>query len=371
MDSQAAALPEWLEHYLQVPAWVIYVAMPSEKILWVNERLADELEMPRDWFVGRAVTEVWTDSHKRHSGGRAMAERRSIDVIGDGQDLKGNWRWLDARLTPVDDAHLFVVCQDISARIKLAGLRLTLGHGFTSAMRDDFSEAFARQLLEGASLEEICHRQNLEPVQVLAKLGRLIGEQEKAPGLQLPPHVELPEQAAAAVPHWVTHYWDLPGPTILLDYPELVVLWVNREVLERNHVRSDDVVGIDAAQVWKDIPGWQSIIERAMSEQRAVDAVHHGISLRGRQQWMSVRVTPISNRQLLIFAEDVTADIRLQALRLLLGLNPEGTAAPAHISDAFARLLLSGASVANIASALEMSADEVRGQAALLLGRAT
>ncbi len=370
MSNRSERLPDWLKHYLRVPAWVLFVEMPSERILWVNDRLAADLGERRPWFVGRAVGEIWTDSHKRRSGHRAIEENRSIDVIGDGRDLRGTWRWLDARITPIAGNRLLVICQDISARIKLAGLRLVLGRSFSTETRESFSEDFARQLLEGASLEDICAQQKLEPTQVLAKLGKLVGEQDASAGLQLPPAVEAPPEDMPLVPAWVSHYWDLPGPTLLLDYPALTVQWVNRAVLERNQLRAEDVIGTDARAVWEDVPIWLSIIERSMAEHRSIDAVHHGHSLRGKQQWMSVRTTPVSTSQILIFSEDVTADIRLQALRLLLGLNPDGAFGPAQISDAFARLLLSGASVANIAAALELSAEDVRGQAALLLGRA-
>ncbi len=366
----SAHLPEWLDHYLNVPSWVLYSDVVNDQVRWVNKRLAEDLEKPREWFVGRASTEIWSDSQERRAGRRALEEKRSIDIIGDGRDLRGNWRWLDARLTPIDDTHLLIVCQDVTARIQLAGLRLVLGRGLAGKSQGQFSEDFARQLLEGASLEEICKARSMTSAEVLGKLGRLVGEQaEPDPGLNVPPPVEEPPTVVEGVPDWVQHYWDLPGPAGLLDYPALSVLWVNRQVLERNRMRLEDVVGLNAHDVWKDITDWPVVIDRTMGERRSLDFVHHGHNLRGEQQWLAVHTTPVGKDRILILAEDVTADIRLQALRLLLGLNPPKGDEAVEVSDAFARLLLDGASVANIAAALEMTGDEVRGQAGLLLGR--
>jgi hypothetical protein len=365
----AESLPDWLDHYLKVPAWVLYGTL--DEMLWVNERLARDLGEPREWFVGRSVKEIWADSQDRGLGKIALAEQRSIDAIGDGRDLRGNWRWLDSRLTPVDDRHLLIVCQDVSARIQLAGLRLILGGGVAGESQGEFSEEFARLLLNGASLDEICKARSLSAVEVLAKLGRLVGEQtETDSGVRVVPQVAEEPELGAGVPRWVEYYWDLPGPAILLDYPALEVLWVNRQVLERNRMTPEEVVGIKAREIWEDVSEWMTVVERTMNEQRSFDTVHQGHNLRGEQQWMAVHTTPLGKDRLLILSEDVTADIRLQALRLLLGLNPSGPRPEAHITDAFARLLLDGATISNIAAALEMTADEVRGQAGLLLGRA-
>lgn len=364
----AASLPDWLRHYVKVPAWVLYGTV--DHMMWVNERLAWDMGKPREWFVGRSSKEIWTDSQDRNAGQLALAEHRSIDVIGDGRDLHGKWRWLDARLTPVDDEHLLIVCEDVTARIQLAGLRLILGRGLAAKSEGQFSEEFARQLLQGASLEEICNARSMTPADVLAKLGRLVGEQtDVESGVRVPPPVEDASAPGEGVPDWVEFYRDLPGPVVLLDYPALEVLWVNREVLERNRMRPDEVVGLSARDLWQDAPEWMEIVERTMTERRSFDTVQQGQNLRGEQQWMAVHTTPLARDRLLVLSEDVTADIRLQALRLLLGLNPPGARPAAQISEAFARLLLDGATVANITTALEMSADEVRGQAGLILGR--
>jgi hypothetical protein len=364
-------LPDWLEHYREVPSWVLFVSVARDHILWVNDRLATDLGRPREWFRGRLPREIWEDSHARHTGKRALAEKRSIDVIGDGKDLQGRWRWLDARFTPIDGEHLLIVCQDITARIRLSGLRLVLGHGFSTDAVVDLGEQFARRLLAGASLEELAREQSVSEIEVLGKLGKLIGEQQPARGgLSVPatPPVPLP---ADQIPAWVASYWDLPGPTILLAYPAMTVLWVNRVVLERNQLRAEDVVGVDANSVWHNVADWRDLIDQTMKSGRSIDTVHQGHNRTGKQQWLSVHTTPIDQDRILMLSEDVTADVRLQALRLLLGLNPQGPVeqGKASPSEAFARLLLDGASVANIAAALEMTANEVRGQAALILGR--
>lgn len=368
----ASRLPDWLEHYREVPSWVLLMSVAKDHILWVNDRLASDLGKPRDWFNGRSPKEVWTDSHERHTGRQALEEKRSIDVIGDGKDLQGRWRWLDARFTPVDDEHVLIVCQDITARIRLSGLRLVLGHGFSTDAVVDVNEQFARRLLAGASLDELAREQSSSEIEVLGKLGKLIGEQQPARGgLSVPATFDEPAIAADQVPDWVASYWDLPGPVILLAYPALTISWVNRAVLERNQLRAEEVVGVAADSVWHNVADWRELIDETMRSGRSIDAIHQGHNLTGKQQWLSVHTTPIGQHSLLMLSEDITADVRLQALRLLLGLNPQGPTeeGQASPSEAFARLLLNGASVANIAAALEMTATEVRGQAALILGR--
>ncbi len=365
------ALPDWIEHYREVPSWVLFVEIDPDRMLWVNDRLAGDLDKPREWFVGRTSQEIWTDSHERHTGRQALAARRTIDVIGDGSDLQGRWRWLDARFTPVDDRHLLIVCQDITSRIKLSGLRLVLGYGFSDDAAGGFGEGFARKLIEGASLEEICAEEGAEPVEILGRLGRLIGDPQPASqALEIPPAVSEPPPAPAPIPDWVAQYWELPSLAILLDYPALTVLWVNRAILERNRLRGEDVVGRDADSVWHNVAEWRELIDRTMNTGQAIDTVHQGHNLTGKQQWLSVHTTPVGGDRLLILSEDITADVRLQALRLLLGIDPQESANnEASISEAFARLLLEGASVANIAAGLGITAQEVRGRAATLLGR--
>jgi PAS domain S-box-containing protein len=366
----AEALPDWLEHYLRVPAWVLYKSVPENQILWVNESIARDMGKGREWFVGRSASEVWMDSRAEspRQDQRAVDENRTIDAISFGRDLNGDWRWLDARLTPIGKRRVLIICDDITARIRLAGLRLVLGRGVAGEPRGRFGESFARRLLEGASLDEICAAEKMEPAEVLGKLGRIVAEQSP-PGEGIP--IPAPADASARdadLPDWLSFYSNLPGPAIFLTYPELTVLWVNHFVLERNGVRQEDVVGIDAHEVWADVKNLREVVDRAMHERRTIDTFSQGHNLRGRQQWTIVRTTPVNRDRLLLLGENVTADIQLQALRLLLGLNPAGSAAPAKISEAFARLLLDGASVANICAALELSPDEVLGQASLVMG---
>ena len=364
-------LPNWLEHYLQVPAWVVYKSVPDDRMLWVNQRIAEDMGKPREWFVGRSDSEIWTGGDEAKQGRRAVDEGRVIDVVGDGHDLRGTWRWLRARLTPVDRQHLLIVCQDITARIQLAGLRLVLGGDFAGTSQGDFSEGFARQLLEGASLQEICDAQSKKPTQVLAKLSRLVnGPRAPTDGIRVPPAIGPNAEVPPGVPEWIEYYWDLPVPAALLDYPDLGVLWVNRCVLERNEATQSEVIGLNGRAVWSDLGDWIATIDETMRQQRAIDSIQYGENLRGLQHWSAVRTTPLGADRVVLVSEDVTAEVQLQALRLLLGLNPASGAGPANISEAFARLLLDGASVENIAAALEMSREEVLGEAGLILDRA-
>jgi len=366
----AEPLPDWLEHYLCVPAWVLFKSYPENQILWVNESLARNMEKDREWFIGRDGSEVWIDSRADAPGHdrRAIEENRVVDAISYGHDLNGKWRWLDARLTPVGKDRVLIICEDITARIRLAGLRLVLGRGLAGGPRGRFGESFARKLLEGATLEDLCAAENMQAAEVLGKLGRMVADQSTpGEGIHIPDTDTCEPATGADLPDWLGFYWDLPGPVIFISYPKLDALWVNHFVLERNDVRQEDVVGMNAYDVWS-ADEIESGIGRAMREHRCIDTLRQGQNLKGRQQWMFAHITPVGNDRVLVLGENVTADIQLQALRLLLGLNPTGSDAPVKVSDAFARLLLDGASVANICAALEMPPDEVLGQASLIMG---
>jgi hypothetical protein len=363
-------LPEWLEYYMQVPAWVLFKSVPENRIYWVNESLAESLDKDREWFVGKSISDIWTDSRIEVPGNdrRAVEENKVIDAVSEGRDVNGEWRWLDSRFTPVGKERVLIIIEDITARIKLAGLRLVLGRGLAGESRGDFGEEFAQHLLEGASLDSICKAEHAQPAEILAKLGRLVGESTEPPeGIKVPLPVDH-DTAGKDLPDWLDFYWTLPGPVVLLDYPPLTVLWVNQFILERNEMTMEQIVGIDGHQVWANLSEWLSVVERTMRENRSIDSLQQTKNLRGRQQWMAVRTLPLGPERLLVLGDDVTAAIRLQALRLLLGLNPVGPAGPVTISDAFARLLLGGATVGNICAALELSQDQVLGQATMILG---
>jgi len=363
------ALPDWLEHYESVPDWVVYESVADRQILWVNQRFAADLGKPRDWFVGRHQKDVWTANVPTSSGERAVAEQRTIDAVSGGHDLAGNWRWLNARVTPVGTEHVLVVAQDITSRIQLEALRLVLGRDFGGEI-GDIDRDFAEQLLQGASLSELCKEHDQTTVQVLGKLSRLVApDSVDSRGLRVRRPVDCRSESARGVPDWIHRYWDLPSPAVYLDYPKLWVLWVNQTVLERNETTLEQLVGLNGREVWSDVSGWLGKIDETMTTGQPCEFVHYGENLRGHHQWMAVQLTPVSRDRLLLLAEDVTSDIRLHALRLILGLSPTANSARGQLSEPFARLLLEGASANNIAAALEMTRDDVLGQAGLILDR--
>ncbi len=363
------ALPNWLEHYESVPDWVLYESAADHRILWVNRRFAADLGKPREWFVDRCQDEVWTANAPRSDGDRAIAEQRTIDAITGGHDLAGNWRWLHGRTTPVGTEHLLIVAQDITSRIQLEALRLVLGRDFGGEI-GDIDQDFAEQLLHGASLPELCKEHNQSAAQVLGKLSRLVAPGElDSRGLRVRRPIDCRSESARGVPEWIHRYWDLPSPAVYLDYPRLCVLWVNQAVLERNETTLEQLVGLNGREVWSDVSDWLAKIDEIMGTGQPCDLIHYGENLRGHHQWMGVQLTPVSTDRLLLLAEDVTSDIRLHALRLILGLSAPASSAKSHLSEPFARLLLEGASANNIAAALEMTRDDVLGQAGLILDR--
>ena len=363
-------LPAWLDYYLHVPVWVLFSSFPEHRILWVNERVAEDNRRDREWFVGRAGAEVWPESSGGgHLDAQAMAEGRAVDTIVDGRDLSGVMRWFDVRRTPIGTDRILHVLEDVTASIKLAGLRLVLGRGLAGESRTKLNESFARQLLEDTSLEDLSKGQGMKPADVLAKLTLVVSEHvHPATEGPLRPSVDdaLPTEG---LPDWVQHYRDLPLPVGLLDYPSLHVRWVNRIILERNKVQLEDVIGRHVEELVSEGPEWRPFCERAMAERGPIDTIQVGRNLSGEQRWVFLHLTPVGSDCILAMIEDVTAQLRLGALRLLLGLSPSGHDEVLDLDESFARLLLDGASVANLCAALEMSQSEVLGKLGLVLGQ--
>ena len=264
---------------------------------------------------------------------------------------------------------LLIVGDDVTARIKLAALRLVLGKGIAGESRIKLDDQFARQLLEGASLEALSTAHGMEHAHILAKLALLVTEQSQ-PGPAPRPAPMIGDEAESTddVPDWVQHYEDLPCPVGVLAYPSLRVRWVNRQVLENNQVSADALVDRPVDEIWDGARDWTPHDDQSMAEGRTLESVNIGRNLRGAQHWGVVRRTPVSHDRILVIGEDVTAQLRLQALRLLLHLHPGDPDDATEIDDTFARLLLEGASLANLCAGLELSRDQVLRKLGPLLG---
>lgn len=356
------ALPAWLDHYLPVPSWVMLRSVSEGRILWVNERLAADNERSREWFVGKRIDEVWPQTHAwLHYDVQAMSEGDSADAIVDGHTLNGVFHWLDVRRTRIDRDRLLVVAHDVTAAIRLAALRLVLGKGISGSCKAKVDEQFAQQLLEGAPLEALSESQDMKREEVLANLALLVADQcHPSPPTPAVPRIEDGPSLGEKVPDCMRYYWDLPVPTGLVDYPSMRIRWVNRLILEHNRIEMEAVVGREVDEIWQDAASWKPSIENAMREKRSLSSIQVGRNLCGEQHWTILHCTPVGHDAVLLMGEDVTARIRVRALRLLLGIrDTAGQEAGGVIDDAFARLMLDGASVANLCAALGLSESEV------------
>jgi hypothetical protein len=366
----ASPLPVWLDHYLSVPSWVMLRAMPGHRILWVNERLAEDNGRDRDWFVGKSIDEVWPETHAwLHYDVQAIAEGGSVDTIVDGHTLNGVFHWLDVRRTRIDRERLLVVAHDVTAAIRLAALRLVLGKGISGSSKARVNEGFARQLLEGASLDALSDTQSMQRGEVLANLALLVADQcHPRSFVPAVPMIENAPSPSEGIPDCVRYYWDLPVPAGLLEYPSMRIRWVNRLILENNRMEMDAVVGRQAGEIWRDSAAWKPVIEKAMNGNTSLSSIQGGYNLRGEQHWIILHCTPMGSDAVLLMGEDITARIRVQALRLLLGMRNSGEEGAGAIDDAFARLMLDGASVANLCAALQLSESEALSQLGAILG---
>lgn len=362
-------LPSWLEHYVPLPVWALVRSVRSGIIHWVNDQLAEDNERPRAWFVGQTVVAVWPDGHAGHDlDKQAVDEGRTLDTIVEGHDRTGIMRWFKAHRTPVDAELVLVVLDDITADLKLASMRLMLGKNLALESHTKLEQSFARQLLEGATLDELCERDDAKREEVRGKLALLVGEgvPQHAPW-RSPPRRFDPEKAESiAVPEWIRCYDDLPIPTAVVTHASREVLWVNAVVGENNHEPREALVGRKLEQIWSGAADLPSMTHAAMAKGQTLESIHVGRNLTGDQSWALVRQIPLDHDQLLVCATDVTAKLRLHALRIILGLKPTDTAAP-PVDDAFAQLLLKGASLPNICAALELSPQTVLGNVAAMM----
>src|SRR5262245_42279276 len=116
------ALPNWLEHYRYLPAWV--VLHDHGRILWVNEQLARDNDVAPEWFTGKNIGDVWMLGKFEPM---ADGVDHVPDVILDLRDHAGVLRWLQLHRTRVDANSVLIVARDVTADLKLHGLRLLLG----------------------------------------------------------------------------------------------------------------------------------------------------------------------------------------------------------------------------------------------------
>ena len=86
---------------------------------------------------------------------------------------------------------------------------------------------------------------------------------------------------------------------------------------------AETITGRKVGRIWADADDLERNASRAMAGGLAVDSVEVGRDLRGEQHWVVSRVTPIDPALVLVVEEDVTARLRLQALRVLTGLHPD------------------------------------------------
>jgi hypothetical protein len=356
-------LPSWLEHCRYLPAWV--VLHDHTQILWVNERLAHDNGKPAEWFVGKSMLELWTLGEIEPMEEHAV---HAPDVVVDLRDRTGVLRWLQVHRTRIEGGAIFVVGRDVTADLKLHGLRLLLGRTLATGSRARLDEPLARQLLEGNSLDAICTTRGIDRAAAISQLALLVAEGPPPPEPSfVPPPLQPPIQPPSDLPDWLMHYEDLPVVAAVVEHPDLRVRWVNQHALGGQPAEA--VIGRPVDELLADARDLHRLCDRAIAEQRPVDGVG-AVRVRSNQQhWMVCRTTPLGGVHILVLEDDVTAEIRLQALRLLLGVDTAPTAGGAiTIDPSFAQLLLAGADVANLCAALELSERDVLSRIGQLVG---
>ena len=144
------------------------------------------------------------------------------------------------------------------------------------------------------------------------------------------------------------------------------VRWVNCFAASITGI--DDPVGHFADEFFHaNGPATSELVRETLASGKPLKRLRAGVTAAGHYVVVQATQFPLDDGHVLGVSVDVTADLRLAAQRGMIGSPVESRAAP-KTSEAFLRLVLEGATVAEICAALELSADEVYAKLARLIG---
>ena len=180
---------------------------------------------------------------------------------------------------------------------------------------------------------------------------------------------------SGAVFPWLEPFDDSPAELYLKDRHNWY-LWLNKQAARVAGVAREAVIGRNPKELFPDAADTSAITATVIAERRAVDQMR-SLAIDGAIRWFDIRHTPVPPDRtsghgwcVLVHAVDVTAQVQLAALNALVGLRErEPRSLPDEPSAAIiVRLLLHGAGISDLCTALDLSVDEVTGRLAALAG---
>jgi PAS domain S-box-containing protein len=174
---------------------------------------------------------------------------------------------------------------------------------------------------------------------------------------------------------WLEPFDDSPAELYLKDRDNRY-LWLNKQAARVAGVDRDAAIGRRPTELFPAAADTGAITATVVEERRAVDQMRT-YAVDGVSRWFDVRHTPVPPERtagrgwcVLVHAVDVTAQVQLAALNALVGLRERE---PRPIADeagtgTFVRLLLHGAGISDLCTALDLSVEEATGRLAALAG---
>jgi PAS domain S-box-containing protein len=165
------------------------------------------------------------------------------------------------------------------------------------------------------------------------------------------------------------------GSNIWLRDSESVLLWVNAHFVTSIGRPREELLGRKVADLFPAERRRTADITGKVIEERRAHEVIRSVNLQDLTRWFEVNHAPVPPERtaghgwcVLANAIEITDQVQMAALRLLLGLRKRDTRKLDEDDERFVRLLLQGSSIRALSAALQMSVDEVTGRLSALAG---
>jgi PAS domain S-box-containing protein len=173
---------------------------------------------------------------------------------------------------------------------------------------------------------------------------------------------------------WLDPFEDAASEIWLRD-PSCVLLWVNAAFAAASGHSREELIG---TQVGHWLPASRepsAAITAKVLETRCGHNVIRSVPLNDVTRWFQVHHEPVAPERtaghgwcVLATAVEVTDQVQMAALRLLLGLRKRDVRKLAEDDEPFVRLLLQGTTIRGLSAALRMSVSDVTGKLSALAG---
>jgi PAS domain S-box-containing protein len=179
--------------------------------------------------------------------------------------------------------------------------------------------------------------------------------------------------AAAKFP-WLEPFEAAASP-IWLRNSKSILLWVNDAFAASTHHARKELIGSKIADWLPDERKRSEALTRKVITSRSRHNVIRSVKIDDAVRWFEIHHEPVPPERtaghgwcVLASAVDVTDNVQMAALRLLLGLRKRDARKLDDGDERFVRLLLHGTTIRGISSALQLSVAQVTNRLSALAG---